>query len=188
MFNQQRAQASNRGSSTRTAFDDGRANTSAAELVQFISFTIGDDHYGVDIIAVREIKGWSEIAHLPGQPAYVRGVLNLRGTVVPAIDLRCRFGQGMTEPTPLHVLVVVLIGEQLVGLLADSVSDIVAVDPAGIKPVPRVAQHEGAGILSGIATVDGKMIALIDLDRLLTASDAEAVVAAAATPVPGAAA
>jgi purine-binding chemotaxis protein CheW len=64
---------------------------------EFISFAIGDDQYGVDIMAVREIKGWSEITHLPKQPDYVRGVLNLRGVMVPIIDLRCRFGQGLTE-------------------------------------------------------------------------------------------
>ena len=67
---------------------------------QFISFAIGDDQYGVDIMAVREIKGWSDITHLPKQPEYVRGVLNLRGVIVPIIDLRCRFGQGLTEATP----------------------------------------------------------------------------------------
>jgi purine-binding chemotaxis protein CheW len=185
MLNQRSTQAVNRAGGTRAAWDAAEKDP-ASVLVQFISFTIGGDHYGVDIIAVREIKGWSEITRLPEQPDYMRGVLNLRGAIVPVVDLRCRFGQGMTEPTPLHVLIVVLIGQQLVGLLADTVSDIVAVDPAGIKPVPRVTQHEGAGILSGIATVDGnKMITLIDLDRLLTASDAEAAIATAtaATPV-----
>jgi purine-binding chemotaxis protein CheW len=184
MLNQRSTQAVNRAGGTRAAWDAGEKDP-ASVLVQFISFTIGGDHYGVDIIAVREIKGWSEITRLPEQPDYMRGVLNLRGAIVPVVDLRCRFGQGMTEPTPLHVLIVVLIGQQLVGLLADTVSDIVAVDPAGIKPVPRVTQHEGAGILSGIATVDGnKMIALIDLDRLLTASDAEAAIASATAAAP----
>ena len=72
------------------------AARSAATPTQFISFAIGDDQYGVDIMAVREIKGWSEITHLPKQPEYVRGVLNLRGVIVPIIDLRCRFGQGVT--------------------------------------------------------------------------------------------
>src|SRR5579872_3228069 len=66
---------------------------------QLISFAIGDDQYGVDIMAVREIKGWTEITHLPRQPDYVRGVLNLRGVIVPIIDLRCRFGQGLTQAT-----------------------------------------------------------------------------------------
>ena len=95
---------------------------------QLISFAIGDDQYGVDIMAVREIKGWTEITPLPGQPEYVRGVLNLRGVIVPIVDLRCRFGQGLTEATPLHIVIVVQIGGKPVGLLGDRVLDIVSLD------------------------------------------------------------
>ena len=80
----------------------GQPGSATASLSHFISFAIGDDQYGVDIMAVREIKGWSEITPLPRQPDYMRGVLNLRGIMVPIIDLRCRFGQGMTEASPLQ--------------------------------------------------------------------------------------
>ena len=104
----------------------------AADLNQFISFAIGDDQYGVDIMAVREIKGWSQICALPRQPGYMRGVLNLRGIMVPILDLRCRFGQGMTQATPLHVIMVVQIDDRPVGLLADRVLDIVDVEPTKI--------------------------------------------------------
>ena len=79
-------------------------------------------------MAVREIKGWTAITHLPRQPDYVRGVLNLRGVIVPIIDLRCRFGQGLTEATPLHIVIIVQIGAKPVGLLADRVLDIVSLD------------------------------------------------------------
>src|SRR5262245_60658162 len=83
------------------------AARTAGAPTQFISFAIGEDQYGVDIMAVREIKGWSEITHLPRQPDYVRGVLNLRGAIVPIVDLRCRFGQGLTEATPFHIVIIV---------------------------------------------------------------------------------
>jgi purine-binding chemotaxis protein CheW len=135
---------------------------------QFISFAIGDDQYGVDIMAVREIKGWSEITHLPKQPDYVRGVLNLRGVIVPIIDLRCRFGQGLTEATPLHIVIIVQIGTRPVGLLADRVLDIVSLDASQIQPVPRIARGGRVDFLSGLVTVEGAMIALIDLSNLLT--------------------
>jgi purine-binding chemotaxis protein CheW len=137
-------------------------------LVQFISFAIGDDQYGVDIMAVREIKEWTEITHLPKQPEYVRGVLNLRGVIVPIIDLRCRFGQGLTEATPLHVIIIVQIEHQLVGLLADRVSDIISIDTAKIKSVPKVAQSARLDFLSGIVTVENSMIALIELSNLIS--------------------
>jgi purine-binding chemotaxis protein CheW len=139
-----------------------------ARQPEFISFAIGDEQYGVDIMAVREIKGWSEITHLPKQPEYVRGVLNLRGVMVPIIDLRCRFGQGMTEAKPLHIMIIVQIGDRQVGLLADRVLDIISFDASQIQPVPQVAQVSQVDFLSGLVTVDDAMIALIDLANLLS--------------------
>jgi purine-binding chemotaxis protein CheW len=142
----------------------------AADLSELISFAIGDDQYGVDIMAVREIKGWTEITHLPNQPDYMRGVLNLRGSMVPIIDLRCRFSQGLTEATPFHVVIVVQIGASLVGLLADRVLDIVGFGAAKVQPVPQIAQGARADFLSGLLTIDSGMIAMIDLPALLSIS------------------
>jgi purine-binding chemotaxis protein CheW len=154
--------------SADTAGWEPDAAATSGDGTQFISFTIGDESYGVDIMAVREIKVWSEITRLPEQPAFVRGVLNLRGAIVPIVDLRCRFGQGLTEATALHVVIIVQIEGQLVGLLADRVSDIVTVDPAKIKPVPKIGQNGKSAFLSGIVSIESELIALIDLSRLLT--------------------
>ena len=88
-------------------------------------------------MAVREIKEWSGVTQLPNQPDYMRGVLNLRGTMVPIIDLRCRFGQGLTEATPVHVVIVVHVDGKTVGLLADRVLDIVSVEGSQVQPVPQ---------------------------------------------------
>ena len=150
--------------------DWAAANNSRAEALpsQLISFAIGEDQYGVDIMAVREIKGWTEITPLPRQPQYVRGVLNLRGVIVPIIDLRCRFGQGLTQATPLHIVIIVHVAAKPIGLLADRVLDIVAVDANEIKPVPRVAQAQRLNFLSGLVTNENAMIALIDLPNLLS--------------------
>jgi purine-binding chemotaxis protein CheW len=135
---------------------------------QLISFAIGDDQYGVDIMAVREIKGWTDITPLPRQSEYVRGVLNLRGVIVPIVDLRCRFGQGLTKATPLHIVIIVQIAAKPIGLLADRVLDIVSLDETQIKPVPRVAQSQRVSFLSGLVTTEAGMIALIDLPNLLS--------------------
>lgn len=144
---------------------DGTARASAS--IQFISFAIGDEQYGVDIMSVREIKGWSGITHLPKQPEYVLGVLNLRGTIVPIMDLRCRFGQGLTKPTPLHIVIIVQIDGRQVGLIGDRVIDIVSAESTAIHPVPRTAQGITADFLSGLVNHDNIMIALIDLPNLL---------------------
>jgi purine-binding chemotaxis protein CheW len=140
---------------------------------QFISFAIDDDQYGVDIMAVREIKGWSEITHLPKQPDYVRGVLNLRGVIVPIVDLRCRFGQGLTEAGPTHIVIIVQIGARPIGLLADRVLDIVSFETSQIQPVPRIARGSRVDFLSGLVTIDDTMIALINLPNLLATQAAD---------------
>jgi purine-binding chemotaxis protein CheW len=98
----------------------------------------------------------------------VRGVLNLRGVMVPIIDLRCRFGQGLTGATPIHVVIIVQVGSRQVGLLADPVLDIVSIDASQIRPEPRIAQASRIDFLSGLVTVDSAMIALIDLPNLLS--------------------
>ena len=153
--------------------DERMGGKSSALPTQVISFAIGDDQYGVDIMAVREIKGWSEITHLPKQPEYVRGVLNLRGVIVPIIDLRCRFGQGLTEASALHIVIIVQIASRQVGLLADRVLDIVSFEINQIQPVPRVANGSRIGFLSVLVTIESGMIALIDLPNLLSLAGEE---------------
>src|ERR1700729_3092040 len=145
----------------------GSGAAQGADLTQFVSFAIGEDQYGVDIMAVREIKGWSGITHLPKQPDYVRGVLNLRGVMVPIIDLRCRFGQGKTEATALHIVIVVQVESRLIGLLADRVLNILSFEASQVQPVPQIARSSRIDFLSGLVTIDGTMIALVDLDNLL---------------------
>jgi purine-binding chemotaxis protein CheW len=158
---------------------DDRGSSGVAGLTQFISFAIGDDQYGVDIMAVREIKGWSEITHIPKQPDYMRGVLNLRGAMVPIIDLRCRFGQGLTEATPLHVVIVVQIDSRMVGVLADRVLDIISFEASQVQPVPRISAASRMDFLSGLVMVEGAMVALIDLTHLLAPSSEAGADAAA---------
>ncbi len=144
-----------------------------ADAEQFVTFSIGDDHYGVAIMAVREINDWTGARHLPNQPEYMRGVCSVRGDYIPIVDLRCRFGQGLTEPTPQHVFIVVQIGARQVGLLADGVSDIVSANRADIKPVPDVSEAKARAFLCGLLNIDNTVVELIDLDSLLE-TEAEA--------------
>jgi purine-binding chemotaxis protein CheW len=160
---------SNHGNSEASA----AADAAAADLAEFISFAIGDDQYGVDIMAVREIKEWSNVTHLPKQPEYVRGVLNLRGVMVPIVDLRCRFGEGLTDTTPTHIIIIVQIDDRQVGILADRVLDIVSFEREKIQAVPRTAQATTSDFLSGLVTHDNTMIALIDLPNLLSVEEGD---------------
>lgn len=149
-----------------TASDAADAKTSSATR-QFISFTVASEEYGVDIMAIREIKGWSPATVLPEAPPYVRGVIDLRGTIVPIVDVRARFHGGLTEVTPTHVILVVAIDDLMVGLLADAVIDIVTVAADSIKPVPDLDQRDHSAFLAGIVSVEGRMVVLLDLHHLL---------------------
>ena len=133
---------------------------------EFITFEIGDRRLGINIMAIREIRAWSPATPLPNSPPHVRGVVNLRGVVLPVLDLSQRLGWGATEPSGRHVIIVVRIGEQLQGIIVDAVSDIVTLGPDQLQPVPDVGQTQSAAFLDGIATIDGRLIMILGLDRI----------------------
>ncbi|MEM1313484.1 MAG: chemotaxis protein CheW [Pseudomonadota bacterium] len=148
---------------------EGPVHADASGYKQYVTFMVGNRAYGVDIVAVREIKQWSPTTALPNQPHYMRGVLNLRGTIVPVHDLRARFGGSETEATENHVVVIVWIGEQTVGVLVDAVSDIIAVQAEDIRPVPAADGDLDQSSIGGLVTAEDGMVALLDLDSLFGA-------------------
>jgi purine-binding chemotaxis protein CheW len=144
---------------------DGSAVAGAGSQ-QFITFTLGAEEYGIDIMVVREIKGWAETTMIPNAPDYVRGVINLRGVIVPIFDLRARFGMGLTEPGKMHVVIIVAAAARTVGLLVDAVSDIIAVDPKAIRPVPEMGLPVDDQFLDGLVALEDRMVTLVSLDGL----------------------
>jgi purine-binding chemotaxis protein CheW len=143
-----------------------RHGASDSDVKQFISFRVGAEDYAIDILAVREIKGWTQTTCLPNQPDYVRGVLNLRGAIVPVFDLRCRFGRGATKATAKHVVIIVSLADRLAGLLVDQVSDILSVSPDAIGPVPEIDAGQSQSWLSGLVTINDAMVVLLSLENL----------------------
>jgi purine-binding chemotaxis protein CheW len=133
---------------------------------QFMTFTLGAEEYGIDIMVVREIKGWTETTTIPNAPPHVRGVINLRGVVVPIFDLRARFGMGQTEPTKMHVVIIVSNDARTVGLLVDTVSDIISVNQDSIRPVPEMGLPTDDNFLDGLVTSGERMVTLVSLERL----------------------
>ncbi|MGJ4930002.1 chemotaxis protein CheW [Bradyrhizobium sp. HKCCYLS2038] len=133
---------------------------------QFITFTLGEEEYGIDIMVVREIKGWTETTMIPNAPSHVRGVINLRGIIVPIFDLRARFGTGVTVPTNMHVVIIVAAGTRTVGLLVDTVSDIISVDPKEIREVPDMGMPTEDQFLEGLVAIQDRMVTLVSLSGL----------------------
>jgi purine-binding chemotaxis protein CheW len=117
-------------------------------------------------MSVREIRAWSDTTRLPHQPSYMRGVLNLRGSIVPVQDLRNRFGMGDTDPTENHVVVIVVVEDRLLGILVDAVSDILTVDGVEIKPVPQGAVQVGEDFIEGLVNTEDGMVAILTLPLL----------------------
>ena len=139
------------------------------EQVQFLTFTLGQEEYGVDIMMVREVKGWSETTRLPNMPSYMRGVLNLRGIIIPIFDLRARFTGQLTQATEKHVVVILAVGSRIIGILADTVSDILTVNSSDIKGSPDNQTHAPEKFVSGLLAFDGRMVVLLHIEVLLSA-------------------
>lgn len=140
----------------------------SSRTVQLVSFTVGNEEYGVDIMAVREIRAWSETTPLPNTPEVVRGVINMRGAIVPIFDLRARFGMPRTEPTKYNVVIIVSISSRIVGILVDAVSDIITINEDEIRPMPSMEQVSGLGFMEGLITVGERMVGLIGLERMFS--------------------
>lgn len=141
---------------------------------ELIAFMIGTQEFCVDIMSVREIRGWTPATQLPHAQSYMRGVINLRGSVLPIIDLSARLGLGRTTPRARHVIIVVRAGAREVGLLVDAVCDILSVTADMVQPTPAVASDAVRAFVRGILAVEGRMIGLIGLDHILPGQEAEA--------------
>jgi purine-binding chemotaxis protein CheW len=142
--------------------------------MELIAFRVGAQEFCIDIMTVREIRGWTAATLLPQSPRYVRGVINLRGAVLPIIDFAVRLGLPSTEPTERNVIIVVQSGAQLIGLLVDAVSDILTITDSSIQPTPDVASEMVKMYVRGLLSVDGRMIGLISLDHILPTAELEA--------------
>ena len=141
---------------------------------ELIAFRIGDQEFCVDIMAVREIRGWTPATPLPRAPGFMKGVINLRGAVLPIVDLGARLGLTTSEPTARHVIMVANIGGRMVGLLVDAVSDIIQLTDEAIQQTPDVASEQVRNFVKGIFAIDGRMISLLELEWILPDAEAEA--------------
>lgn len=147
---------------------------------QFITFRSGEQEFGADIMTIREIRGWTETTPLPHAPLYVRGVINLRGVVLPVVDLKARLGREPTDANPKHVIVVVEIDDRTIGLLVDAVSDILTVTAGDIQTTPELARDDSAGFLDGIAVLADRMVTILSMERLVGALVAPLITAESA--------
>ena len=139
----------------------------AADGSQYLTFTLGDEEYGFEILKVQEIKGYSAVTPIPNTPSHVKGVMNLRGTIVPVVDLRSKLAMAEAEYNQFTVIIVVKVGAKVMGLIVDAVSDVLNIPTADIQAPPDFGAQVNASYINGMAKAGEKLVVLLDIDRVM---------------------
>jgi len=142
---------------------------------QYLTFQLGEEFYGVNILKVKEIKGYTDVTRIPNTPEYIKGVLNLRGTIVPIINLRMKFGMEQIDITGFTVIVVVMVKNRIMGMIVDAVSDVLTIGAGEMKPAPALGTRVDTSFIDGIGTTNDRLVTLLDIDRVLTDKEMEQV-------------
>lgn len=160
--------------------DEQASEDKSTQMQQFLTFTVGEEEYGVDIMIVREIKGWTETTRLPNSPKYMRGVMNLRGLIIPIFDLRARFQNVLTEASVKHVVIILAVKDRNIGVLVDTVSDILDTMPDQIKPAPAGDSLIDEDFIGGLISLEDRMVVLLNVEHLFDPQQAETLISSVA--------
>ncbi len=147
------------------------ANSSEDPVLQWVTFRLEDETYGINVMQVQEVLRYSEIAPVPGAPSYVLGIINLRGNVVTVIDTRQRFGLPSAEVTDNTRIVIIEADKQVVGILVDSVAEVVYLRQSEIETTPNVGNEEAAKFIQGVCNKNDELLILVDLEKMMTAQE-----------------
>ena len=140
-------------------------------MLEFLSFTLGQEEYGIDIQKVQELCSYDTVTRIANAPEHLKGVVNLRGIIVPIIDMRIKFNLGTPTYDQFTVVIILNIGSRVMGMVVDSVSDVITLKPEQIKPAPSMGSVLDTEYLMGLGTLDERMLILIDLDRLMSSDE-----------------
>ena len=151
--------------------NDSRSTAPDSTGGEYLSFTLGNEHYGVDILKVQEIRGYDAVTRVPDAPDYIKGVINLRGTIVPVIDLRLKLRLDEARYDAFTVMIVLNVEDRVVGIVVDSVSDVIPLNADQIRPTPEFGAAVDTRFISGIGTQDDRMLILLDIETLLDTAD-----------------
>ncbi len=138
---------------------------------EFLAFTLGKEEYGIDILKVQEIRGYETVTRIANAPDFIKGVVNLRGIIVPIVDMRIKFHLGEPTYDQFTVVIILNIGGRVVGMVVDSVSDVITLSPEQIKPAPEMGTALNTDYLIGLGTIDQRMLILVDIDKLMSSSE-----------------
>jgi len=143
----------------------------AASAAEYLAFTLGQEEYGIDIQKVSEIRSYEKPTRIANAPEFVKGVVNLRGLIVPIVDMRIKFSLGEPTYNQFTVVIILNIGSRVVGIVVDSVSDVTTLTPEQIKPAPELGNTLNTEHIVGLGTIDERMLILVDIDKLMSSAD-----------------
>ena len=143
----------------------------AAGQHEFLSFTLGREEYGIDILKVQEIRSYEQPTTIANAPAFIKGVVNLRGIIVPIVDMRVKFNLDQAQYNELTVVIVLNVAGRVVGMVVDGVSDVVQLDAEQIRPAPDFSSAFDVKYITGLGTVDERMLILVDIEKLMSGAD-----------------
>ncbi len=138
---------------------------------EFLTFTLGAEEYGVDILKVQEIRGYDTVTRIPEAPDFIKGVINLRGTIVPVVDMRLKFKLGKAEYNEFTVMIILNVARRVVGMVVDGVSDVMQLTPEQIRPAPEFGSAVNSRFITGLGAFDERMLILVDIEKLMSAAD-----------------
>lgn len=147
---------------------------------EFLTFTLGREEYGIDILKVQEIRGYDAVTAIANTPEFIKGVINLRGIIVPIVDMRIKFHLGKVEYDQFTVVIILNVANRVVGMVVDGVSDVITLTPDQVKAAPEFGSAIDTQYVMGLGTVDERMLILVDIERLMTSNDMELMEAATA--------
>ena len=154
-----------------------QADGSSREL---LTFTLGNEEYGIDILKVQEIRGYDAVTTIANSPEFIKGVINLRGIIVPIVDMRIKFNLGNVTYNHLTVVIILNVANRVIGIVVDGVSDVITLTAEQLKPAPEFSAALDTQYITGLGTVDERMIIVMDIEKLMTSRDMELVEMAAA--------
>ncbi|HEY0847090.1 MAG TPA: chemotaxis protein CheW [Noviherbaspirillum sp.] len=138
---------------------------------EYLAFKLGKEEYGIDILKVQEIRGYETVTRIANAPEFIKGVVNLRGIIVPIVDMRIKFHLGEPTYDQFTVVIILNIGGRVVGMVVDSVSDVITLSPEQIKPAPEMGTALNTDYLIGLGTIDERMLILVDIDKLMSSAE-----------------
>lgn len=148
-----------------------KSQASEGSQQEFLTFVLGDENYALDIMTVKEIRGYESVTKIANAPSYIKGVLNLRGDIVPIIDLRIKFNVGEVTYDEFTIVIMLMIGDRVVGIVVDEVSDVIKVDDEEIRPPPEFGVAFDSSYLHGLTTINEQMVILVNIQKLITSDE-----------------